>query len=81
MYNVQSLSGLPSQIKVNNNKGSPQKEEKINKKKRWRSREEKGGVEWMDGSMHSPDPMQVAIPVLLIISAAPTNNTPPPHTH
>jgi hypothetical protein len=33
MYNVQSLSGLPSQIKVNNNKGSPQKEEKINKKK------------------------------------------------
>jgi hypothetical protein len=30
-------------------------------------------------SGHSPDPMQVAIPVLLIISASPTNNTPPPH--
>jgi hypothetical protein len=51
MYNVQSLSGLPSQIKVNNNKGSPQKEEKINKKKM----EEQRGEGWsgVDGWIYA----------------------------
>jgi hypothetical protein len=78
MYNLSQ--GSPHKLKLTITRGALKKKKKLTKK-RWRSREEKGGVEWMDGSMHSPDPMQVAIPVLLIISAAPTNNTPPPHTH
>ena len=91
MYNVH-LSWFPSQIRLTIKRGALRKKKKgkmklINKKKKreervnWSCRREEGWRGWMDGSMHSPDPMQVAIPVLLIISASPTNNSPPPHAH
>jgi hypothetical protein len=89
MYNVH-LSWFPSQIKLTIIRGALITKERERERERergreeglnWSGRREEGWSGWMDGSMHSPDPMQVAIPVLLIISASPTNNTPPPHTH
>jgi hypothetical protein len=84
MYNVH-LSWIPSQIKLTIIRGALITRERERERERERGVElewqKRRRVEWMDGSMHSPDPMQVAIPVLLIISASPTNNTPPPHTH
>jgi hypothetical protein len=63
--------------KKSERKGRLQKEDKKKVKRvRWRKQTDLLLVLCIVGI--SPDPMQVAIPVLLIISASPTNNTPPP---